>query len=119
MEINYVLDSKGYIDSWSSIPFDPSLPCIEVENPYDEIILGYTKIIDGKLVTDTERYEHDRLVNEIRIRREVECFIIVNRGQLWYNTLTKAQKQELDEWYHAWLEAPETLIIPPRPSWIK
>lgn len=118
MEINYFLNENGYIIGWVSDPFDPTLPYIEVENPYEEIILGYTKIENGILITEKERYEQDNLLKSIRGRREEECFSIVNRGLVWYNTLTKAQKTELQSWYEAWLEAPQTLVVPEKPEWL-
>ena len=54
----------------------------------------------------------------IRQRRLRECFQIVNRGQLWYNCLTLEQRSELNGWYHAWLNATETGIIPAPPGWL-
>ena len=54
----------------------------------------------------------------IRQRRETECFPIINRGVLWYNCLTVEQKAELNGWYHNWLNATETGVIPPKPSWL-
>lgn len=54
----------------------------------------------------------------IRQRRIKECFPIVNRGQLWYNCLTIEQKAELNGWYHSWLNATETGIIPSVPKWL-
>lgn len=54
----------------------------------------------------------------IRARRESECFSIINRGKLWYESLTQEQTIELRSWYYAWLNAPETGIVPPRPKWI-
>ena len=56
--------------------------------------------------------------NTIRYRRERECFPVINRGSLWYDSLSSEQKAELTDWYHAWLDAPETLVIPVKPSWI-
>jgi len=58
------------------------------------------------------------VIKIIRARREVECFPIVNRGKLWYETLTQDQTIELRSWYYTWLNAPETGIIPQPPSWI-
>lgn len=58
------------------------------------------------------------VVNNIRDRRKSECFPIINRGRLWYSHLTIEQYNELNDWYHAWLDAPETLVIPSMPSWI-
>jgi hypothetical protein len=55
---------------------------------------------------------------EIRQARERDCFPIVNRGFLWYNRLTTEQLNELDDWYQAWLDAPETRVIPPKPLWV-
>lgn len=62
-----------------------------------------------------EKLELDKL----RQQREVECFPIINRGQLWYDILTSEQRTELQEWYHAWLDVTETKVIPTKPSWIK
>ena len=53
-----------------------------------------------------------------RKRREEVCYPIINRGQLWYNRLTLAQKAELNDWYDAWLDVTETLVIPQTPEWI-
>lgn len=55
----------------------------------------------------------------IRPNREVECFKVINRGKLWYDTLTSEQLEELNEWYQAWLDAPKTEVIPKKPEWIK
>lgn len=60
----------------------------------------------------------EREIENLRIMRENHCFSIINRGQLWYNTLTESQKTELDAWYHAWLDVTETKVIPTKPSWL-
>lgn len=55
----------------------------------------------------------------IRERRRIECFNFVdNHSQLWWNHLTDEQKEELNKWYEAWLNAPKTRIIPEKPNWI-
>ena len=54
----------------------------------------------------------------IRKRRELECFSVINRGVLWYDRLTIVQLNELESWYQKWLDAPETGIVPPAPTWI-
>ena len=56
---------------------------------------------------------------KVRIARERECFPFINRGQLWYDTLTAQQKDEFSAWYHAWLDAPQTLAIPEKPAWLE
>lgn len=54
----------------------------------------------------------------LRIHREKECFPIINRGKLWYDTLTETQLAELKEWYIDWLNVTETLQEPTAPSWL-
>ncbi len=71
------------------------------------------KYLDGKMILvclDDEA--------EIRKRRETECFIYINRGSLWYDTLSEVQKLELKNWYQDWLDAPSTKSIPAKPSWL-
>jgi hypothetical protein len=60
----------------------------------------------------------DNYKETIRKRREKECFPIINRGFLWYERLSREQLNELEEWYQAWLDAPETRIIPALPIWV-
>lgn len=55
----------------------------------------------------------------LRELRECECFSYINRGQLWYNTLTEEQKVEFQEWYYAWLDITKTLKVPVKPKWLK
>lgn len=68
--------------------------------------------------------EHEEVLIEeqrdvIRARRELECFTIINRGEAWYALLTEQQKSELQTWYQAWLDAPETLVVPEKLEWLK
>lgn len=63
--------------------------------------------------------KHASTIMHIRDRRAKECFAIINRGKPWYDTLTEEQKIELNEWYHKWLNATETLVIPKKPDWLK
>lgn len=58
-------------------------------------------------------------LDSLRKQREAECFPIINRGQLWYDTLTTEQRTELQLFYRAWLDVTETKIIPTKPSWLK
>lgn len=57
------------------------------------------------------------LKDEIRKRREKECFKIVDRA-CWYDTLSPEQKEEIKKWRQKWLEATETLVIPEKPNFI-
>lgn len=70
----------------------------------------------------------EQILDNLRARREYECFSVINRGVLWYNTLTSEQQQELNTWYQAWLNVPQVYletkptdietIIPQKPSWL-
>lgn len=84
-------------------------PAVEAKAAYDE----YEDI--QVYVTYTESERKDRL----RRRRETECFPVINRGQLWYDTLTTENKNELKEWYLAWLNVTETFTVPKRPDWLR
>lgn len=55
---------------------------------------------------------------EIRQKREMECFSVINRGILWYESLTDSQKEELKTWYNKWLDVTETKTIPEKPIWL-
>ena len=73
------------------------------------------------LTFNIEKYNARKLnakKDTLRSQRETECFSIINRGQLWYDTLTESQKAELKEWYIAWLDVTDTLVVPNKPDWI-
>ena len=77
------------------------------------------RVQNGSLLN--ERYEEtptEELLQELRLRREQECFSVVNRGQFWYDSLNFDQKQELQNWNQAWLNVTETKIIPAKPVWL-
>lgn len=75
----------------------------------------------------------DEKLDLLRDMREVDCFPIINRGVLWYNTLTEEQRLELDKWYKEWLNITDTYknayeqnmevdietVIPNKPTWLK
>lgn len=68
-----------------------------------------------------------QILDTLRARREEKCFLIINRGVLWYNLLTTEQQNELNVWYREWLDITDKYvdginietIIPARPSWLK
>ena len=61
----------------------------------------------------------EQIKANIRANREEKCFPIINRGQLWYDTLTEQQHNELAVWYRAWLDATETMVEPDDLDWVK
>lgn len=65
-----------------------------------------------------EDFENINLEN-LRKKREIECFSIINRGLLLYSSLTNEQNTELNAWYHKWLDVTKTKIIPNPLKWIK
>jgi hypothetical protein len=66
-------------------------------------------------MTFDERY---KLKEQIRRKRELVCFPVINRGKLWYERLNNIQHGELRAWYQAWLDATETLVIPDDLPWL-
>lgn len=117
------IDENGFVLEMS---IAGNIGGIEVELPQDvadymENFRAY-QLIDGKLLKN-EEYAivliEEKEKTQLRRLRESECFKIVNRGILWYNTLTEEQKQELNAWYHQWLDVTETLVIPENLKWIE
>ena len=70
-------------------------------------------------ILSTNPKEVERELRVLREEREKECFSFINRGQMWYETLSYEQKQELRNWYIQWLDVTETKIVPDRPTWLK
>ena len=92
-DVKWVVDVEGHI----ARPETPVYENIQVYIPYTE----------------------EEILEQLRQQREVECFSIINRGQLWYNNLTAEQYDELQVWYRTWLDVTETKIIPNKPEWLK
>ena len=123
MEI--LLDNRNYVSSFNTSEntvFDDS---IQIEEPEDfshfESYFYCYKYINGELVFDENEYSKKVIKlkkEEIRIRREKECFALVDRSKFWYDSLTKEQYDELQEWYQNWLNATITFIIPKKPEWL-
>ena len=117
----YLVD--GYVSSYALI--GNLRNSIEVEAPSDmahfEANYMAYKLVDGALVFDSQKGEEileEELKKELRRRRKTECFAIVDRSKLWYDTLTSQQYQELRAWYDAWLSVTETKVIPTKPEWL-
>ena len=80
-------------------------------------------------IVEVPELTENQILEKLRARREDECFMYINRGVLWYNTLTSEQQQELNTWYQAWLDVPQVYLetkptdiettIPQKPSWLK
>lgn len=98
---------------------------IEIPDPPEDFLeksIYYDyDIQNNKYIFDQEKFEEDNknlLIEKIRQRRETECFSLIDKSQLWYDNLTNKQKEQLNIWYKDWLKAPQTMIIPSKPSWL-
>lgn len=111
---------EGYTEECLGNLVNEECELIEVDEIDDNWM--YSKYENSRFVLDEDfkRSENEKSeCHKIRVQREVECFTFINRGNLWYETLSENQKSELNEWYQNWLDAPQTKIIPLRPSWLK
>lgn len=118
------VDTEGFIENYATL--GEIIDSTEIDDPTDlehfERNHRSYRLKDGKLLFDEERFvvlqneaENIRLRNE----RDKECFSVINRGWLWYDTLTEKQTKELRKWYKDWLDVTETKKKPNRPSWLK
>lgn len=119
-----VTDEQGFVLSFAYV--GTLVGGIEVPEPEDieqflHQFYAY-QFQDGKLEYKKDAYEAhatEELKAEYRQRREAECFSVVNRGQLWYEGISIAQLLELRQWYKAWLNVTETMVVPEKPSWLE
>lgn len=109
MKINYILNADNTIKTWWRIPFDESVPSVEV--PDDTAIYSNVdKVIDGKFVMDNEAVE--ALLAEKRAKLEKASRIAELKKLLAdsdYICLKHADGEITDEEYaavkaqrHAW-----------------
>lgn len=120
-------NGKIYLDKNNSMYYE-TLNMSEPPYNYSKIIINdqYADCeptdFNSNLTFNSDKYNERKKLEKIetlRRRRASECFPIINRGQLWYNTLTDSQKTELENWYNSWLDVTETLKTPTKPNWIK
>lgn len=118
-----LLDEKGFITSFALV--GELVDGIDIPDPediahFEEHFASY-RVRDGTAAFDNEQDEtlqFEAAMDEYRTRREKECFSVINRGQLWYETLSLAQLLELRKWYQAWLDGTNTMTVPERPAWL-
>ena len=116
----YRLKENGEIRDCSTTRY--ASDCLETE---EEIGRDYRGVLRFAHQMQGEEYEAGRAAFEkhrelvgLRVRRKQECFSVVNRGAMWYNTLSQSQKEELQAWYQAWLDAPASGVVPEKPQWL-
>ena len=118
-----ICDDRGFVQSFAFV--GNLVNGIEVAAPekldlFTQQHYAY-RIEDGKLVYDAAEYETHKTEEqkeEYRRRRETECFSVINRGQLWYESVSLSQLLELRAWYKAWLNVTETMVVPEKPTWL-
>lgn len=111
------IDENDFITTIHSAKVTPDLIEVGDSVSFPEDYRKRLKYLDGKIiVVDCSREIKQA---ELRAQREIECFSYINRGALWYETLTDAQREELRVWYFEWLDVTETLAVPIAPLWLK
>lgn len=118
-----VIDKDGFVESYALL--GDIVDSLAVDDPEDidafEKNFSAYRYVDGKLTFDNSKQASiadQAELADLRYRREVECFPVINRGALWYERLTDIQKEELSAWYQAWLDVTETRIVPTTPEWV-
>ena len=68
----------------------------------------------------------EEILQALRERRNVECFSVINQNfiidgesKTWFDTLTKEQKVDAENWLQQWKDVTLTKIIPEKPNWLK
>ena len=124
----YLIGLNNYIYSISSTlalnSYCSNLTWYEFNQLFPNTILtdGTWRVDENGLIIQVEEREPTiaaRIANCLRKQRETDCFPIINRGLLWYNSLSPEQMEELSTWYQAWLDVTETLEPPEKPSWLE
>lgn len=117
------VNEQGYISEYAVV--GSLVGGTEIPDPSDiahfERHFASYRIRDGTLLFDKEHYNElmsEATKDEYRRQREKECFLVINRGKLWYDTLSEEQQLELETWYRAWLDGTETNTVPDKPAWL-
>lgn len=69
-KINYKLNEQNQIVEWQEIPFNESLPYIEVKDP-NEIILFCSTIVENKLYINRDVYTKQLEQSRIRLQKQL------------------------------------------------
>lgn len=118
---------QSYIVYINNLNYVKSPFILDAERPIEVSETEYLKVQSFKSEyawrwnEDLETFEEvvNPNLTALRFAREIECFKLVNRSQLWFNTLSPQQQTEVQEWYQAWLDVTETGQVPTKPEWLK
>lgn len=127
MVLSVLLNAEQYVENFLHDEKETIPGGVIVDMPCDSIFEFVSKhksyyYKDGRLCLDKSKQQEQSVRDHktrLRGQREKDCFRVINRGQLWYATLTVVQLKELAEWYKAWLDVTETFIVPEMPDWLK
>lgn len=120
-----ILNEQGFINSYALVG-GISGDVFEVNEPEDLMDFeknygSYYLSEDNVLIKSEDKQkelEDKKELTSLRSQREKTCFPYINRGYLWYSKLTDEQKEELDNWYQAWLDVTDTKVVPNKPEWL-
>ena len=110
MELNSIFRIDDYDEAYAFVQKNNFATIMEIESDSEGRRFQIRKKPEPTL---------EEVLENLRLQRNEECFSVINRGQLWYETLTVLQKEELRTWYQAWLNVTETRIIPIKPLWLR
>lgn len=99
-------------------PFNYQIIEIPDDIELKKLAFKHFDCVNGQYQFNAEKY-NEIFIEELRARRSLECFSVIDRSVLWHNRLTEEQKTELNVWYQAWLNVTETKVIPEKPAWLE
>lgn len=123
-KITVLLDKDNYVIGYTiigniegGVEVDKPKDIDYFEQHYQGYFLGKNGLeFDEKKSTIVD---NELMLDNLRLQRERECFKYINRGPLWYNTLTKDQLEELQKWYNDWLNVTVgRKSVPTKPKWL-
>ena len=120
-----ILNEQGYVKAYALVG-ECGTPSVAVDEPtnLDDFETNYHSYYlsdDGRLIKSDDKQkeiEERRILVDLRALREKVCYPYINRGNLWYDKLSTERKEELAQWYQAWLDVTETRVIPETPIWL-
>jgi len=99
-----------------------------VEIDENLITIPLSKIDFTNREFDIEKYHtriKEKYINDLRKLRAIQCFSVVDRSKIWWDTLSEEQVSEIKDWYNEWLDIPnqqlqsvERLPLPIKPNFL-
>ena len=117
-------NADGYIDNFALEGNMVDSTEINLPDNIEHFLQHYNayRIKNGTLFFDEDQdkaIQFEAENEQLRDERNTECFSVINRGWLWYDSLSENQTKELRKWYQDWLDVTATHKKPEKPSWLK